>query len=109
MAKKSAPKPKSKAQADPQAEWIAAFGEPTRLALIGALAKGAQTVTNLARETGAEMVNVSHHLKIMRDAELVTTEKDGRYVIYSLVGATVKGTTLELAHSTGAKVALPLE
>ena len=44
-----------------QAGWIAAIGEPTRLALIRALAVGAQTVTNLAREVGTEMVNVSHH------------------------------------------------
>ncbi len=109
MAKKTGPKPKSKSKADPLAEWIAAFGEPTRLALIGVLATGPQTVTNLAREVETEMVNVSHHLKIMRDAELVTVERDGRFMIYALVGATVKGTTLELAHSSGAKVALPLE
>ncbi|VTR90831.1 transcriptional regulator : Transcriptional regulator OS=Megasphaera elsdenii DSM 20460 GN=MELS_0729 PE=4 SV=1: HTH_20 [Gemmata massiliana] len=107
MAKKSSPEPKS--APNPLTDWYAALGEPTRLALISVLATGAQTVTNLARETGAEMVNVSHHLKIMRDAELVTTEKDGRYVIYSLVGAAVKGTILELAHSSGAKVVLPLE
>ncbi|VTR94026.1 family transcriptional regulator : Probable transcription regulator OS=Planctomyces maris DSM 8797 GN=PM8797T_22538 PE=4 SV=1: HTH_20 [Gemmata massiliana] len=107
MAKKS--KPKSKAQPNPQADWYAAFGEPTRLALIGVLATGAQTVTKLAREIETEMVNVSHHLKIMRDADLVITERDGRFVIYQLMGATVKGTTLELAHTSGAKVALPLE
>ncbi|WP_232069710.1 hypothetical protein [Gemmata massiliana] len=55
------------------------------------------------------MVNASHHLKIMRNTELVTVERDGRFMIYALVGATMKGTRLELAHTSGAKVVLPLE
>ncbi|AMV23733.1 HTH-type transcriptional regulator NmtR [Gemmata sp. SH-PL17] len=92
-----------------QAEWLAAFGEPTRLALIRALAAGEKTVTNLAREVGAEMVNVSHHLSLLKDTGLVTVTRDGRYMIYALVDAKVVGTTLELVHSSGSKVFLPLE
>ncbi len=101
--------PKPSKESSAQTEWLAAFGEPTRLALIRALAAGEKTVTQLATEVGTEMVNVSHHLKIMRDAELVTVQKDGRFMIYSLVGATVRGTTLELSHTSGTNVALPLE
>ncbi len=101
--RRTAPTPKS------QAAWLAAIGEPTRFALIRALAADAKTVTNLSRELGEEMVNVSHHLKILKDEDLVRTQKDGRYIIYSLVGAAVAKGMLELAHPSGAKVVLPLE
>ncbi|AMV23799.1 Transcriptional repressor SdpR [Gemmata sp. SH-PL17] len=101
--------PRSNSAPDQQATWFAAFSEPTRLALIRALAAGEKTVTQLAAEVGAEIVNVSHHLKIMKDAELVTAQKDGRFMIYSLVGAAVAKGMLELSHTSGAKVSLPLE
>ncbi|AMV23791.1 hypothetical protein VT84_05220 [Gemmata sp. SH-PL17] len=100
---------RSNAQATPLTAWLAATADPTRMDLIRALAAGEKTVTQLAMETRAETVNVSHHLKIMKDAGAVTFEKDGRFVIYSLVEATVRGTTLELTHTSGAKVVLPLE
>ncbi|VTR98554.1 family transcriptional regulator : Regulatory protein ArsR OS=Planctomyces brasiliensis (strain ATCC 49424 / DSM 5305 / JCM 21570 / NBRC 103401 / IFAM 1448) GN=Plabr_1561 PE=4 SV=1: HTH_20 [Gemmata massiliana] len=101
--------PRSNSAPNQQAEWFAAFSEPTRLGLIRALAAGEKTVTQLASEINTEIVNVSHHLKIMKDAELVTAVKDGRFMIYSLVGAAVVKGMLELSHNSGAKVTLPLE
>ncbi|VTR94126.1 family transcriptional regulator : Probable transcription regulator OS=Planctomyces maris DSM 8797 GN=PM8797T_22538 PE=4 SV=1: HTH_20 [Gemmata massiliana] len=101
--------PKPSKESSAQTEWFVAFGEPTRLALIRTLAAGEKTVTQLATEVGTEMVNVSHHLKIMKDAGVVTFVKDGRFMIYSLAGATVTGTTLELSHPSEVKVSLPLE
>jgi ArsR family transcriptional regulator, nickel/cobalt-responsive transcriptional repressor len=91
-----------------RAAWLAALGEPTRLAIVHALVTEAKTVTQLASALKVEMVNVSHHLKIMRDAGLVESEKDGRLVINSLAGAKATGGALELAHPSGAKVLLPL-
>ncbi|MBP3957150.1 winged helix-turn-helix transcriptional regulator [Gemmata sp. G18] len=91
-----------------QADWISAAGEPTRLALIRALAAGEKTVTMLARECRTEMVNVSHHLSILKVVGVVTAQKDGRFMLYSLVGATATGAALELVHPSGAKVTIPL-
>ncbi|QJX00157.1 ArsR/SmtB family transcription factor [Frigoriglobus tundricola] len=91
-----------------RAEWLAAIGEPTRLAIIQTLVTEAKTVTQIAAALQTEMVNVSHHLKLMRDAGLVENEKDGRFVIYRLLGAKVSGHILELSHESGVKVTLPL-
>ncbi|WP_162672453.1 ArsR/SmtB family transcription factor [Gemmata massiliana] len=107
MAKKSSPK--AKTQTSPQADWFGACADPTRLALIRALAAGEKTVTQLAAEISTEIVNVSHHLKIMKDAELVTFVKEGRFMIYSLVNAAVAKGMLELTHTSRAKLSLPLE
>lgn len=100
--------PESKNDSKAQANWIAAIGEQTRLALLRALATDARSVTQLAKECDMELVNVSHHLGILRDVGLVTFEKDGRFAIYSLAGATATATILELAHESGIKVLIPL-
>ncbi|VTR94510.1 family transcriptional regulator : Probable transcription regulator OS=Planctomyces maris DSM 8797 GN=PM8797T_22538 PE=4 SV=1: HTH_20 [Gemmata massiliana] len=100
--------PKPTSALESQANWIAAAGEPTRLALIRALAAGEKTVTMLARECQTEMVNVSHHLSILKSAGMVTAQKDGRFMLYSLVGAAATGALLEMTHSSGAKVIVPL-
>ena len=91
-----------------EAAWLAAFGEPTRLAILRALATGEKTVTKRAVACGVEVVNASHHLSILKGCGLVAAERDGRFVRYSLVGAAVGGGTLTLAHPSGAKVVIPL-
>jgi ArsR family transcriptional regulator len=100
------PKPTREQQA--QAEWIAAIGEPTRLTILCALTTGTHTVTKLAQVCNVEIVNVSHHLGILRDAGLVTFERDGRFLHYTLVGAKATATMLELMHESGIKVLIPL-
>ncbi len=91
-----------------EAAWLAAFGEPTRLAILRALAAGEKTVTQLAVACGVEMMNASHHLSILKDCGLVAAERDGRFMRYALAGAVVGGGTLTLAHASGAKVVIPL-
>jgi ArsR family transcriptional regulator len=102
------PKPKPADGSRAQAEWIAAIGEPTRLAILRALTTGTHTVTKLAQVCGVEIVNVSHHLGILRDAGLVTFERDGRFMCYALAGAKATAAMLELTHESGMKVLIPL-
>ena len=59
-----------------EADWLAAIGEPTRLTIIRTLAIGVKTVTELAKACKSEVVNVSHHLGVMRAAGLVKCDRD---------------------------------
>lgn len=70
------------------AAWLQAIGEPARLAILRALAGGSKNVTELAKITGMEIVNVSHHLGVMRSANMVSHEKHGRFVVYALAEKT---------------------
>jgi ArsR family transcriptional regulator len=92
-----------------EAEWLAALGEPTRLAILRTLATGEKTVTQLAVACEVEIVNASHHLSILKDCGLVAVERDGRFRRYRLVGATTKGNTLTLTHASGVKVSIPID
>jgi ArsR family transcriptional regulator len=91
-----------------EAEWIDAIGDPTRLVIIRRLSTGAKTVTDLAKACDTELVNVSHHLGIMRAAGLVEANRDGRFMRYGLLGARATATEVELTHASGVKVVIPL-
>lgn len=66
------------------AALLAAVAEPTRLRVLWQLAKGPEHVGRLADLVGIPMVNMSHHLGVMRQAGVLDDSKDGRRVIYKL-------------------------
>lgn len=66
------------------AALLTAVAEPTRLRIVDVLAAGPQHVGALAEALGVPMVNMSHHLGVMRQTGLLDDEKQGRRVIYRL-------------------------
>lgn len=66
------------------AALLAAVAEPTRLRVLWQLARGPEHVGKLAKMVGIPMVNMSHHLGVMRQAGVLDDAKDGRRVIYKL-------------------------
>ena len=67
------------------ADRAKALGDPTRLAIAAALAETDELcVCDLAWVTGRPENLVSHHLRILRSAGLVTSRRDGRMVMYAV-------------------------
>ncbi len=66
------------------ARALRALADPERLRLIHCLRGGPRNVSELATMLEAEVVNVSHHLGVLRHAGLVKDERQGRFVVYSL-------------------------
>ena len=91
------------------AEWFGVFTDPTRIMVILCLAEDRMTVTDLAKATDTEIVNVSHHLGVMRKSKMVECEKDGRFMIYTLQGykKDEKTGNVTLSHPTGVTVLIP--
>jgi DNA-binding transcriptional ArsR family regulator len=54
------------------------------LKIVQCLRSGPLTVTDLATRLDQQLANVSHHLKVLRDSGFVLTQKQGRFVSYSL-------------------------
>jgi ArsR family transcriptional regulator, nickel/cobalt-responsive transcriptional repressor len=71
-------------QAKLVAELLGALAEPNRLRIVECLRTGSKNVTELAKLLTSEIVNISHHLGVLRQAGLVVDVKDGRFVNYSL-------------------------
>lgn len=63
---------------------LKALADPDRLRIVEQLFSGPMNVSDLSKALDEEIVKVSHHLGVLRHADLVQTEKQGRFVIYSL-------------------------
>ncbi len=61
-----------------------AFAAPKRLELIDLLSQGPRTVGSLATDAGLSTANASQHLRVLRQARLVETEKRQQFVVYRL-------------------------
>jgi DNA-binding transcriptional ArsR family regulator len=59
------------------ARRLKAISDPTRLAMLDALRSGPRTVTEIAVAFGLAQPTVSNHVKVLRDAGLVSDVKDG--------------------------------
>jgi rhodanese-related sulfurtransferase len=66
-----------------------ALASPKRLELIELLCQGEKTVELLAAESAVSVKLASAHLKELRQAHLVDTRKDGKYVVYRLASPAV--------------------
>lgn len=60
------------------------LADPMRAAILDQLATADLCVCHLQEELGAKQTLVSHHLKALRDAGLVETERSGRFTYYRL-------------------------
>ena len=65
-----------------------ALGHPQRLELLEQLAQGPRSVDVLPTKVGLPIANASQHLQQFRRAGLVTAERDGKFVNYSLADDT---------------------
>jgi len=72
------------------ARMLKAVADLDRLKIINALRGGSKNVGELAKIVGTEIVNVSHHLGVLRQSKVVKNQKKGRFVYYSLNPDTYK-------------------
>ena len=70
---------------------LQALADENRMRIVGALRGGERCVCVLQDLVGVSQSLLSHHLRVLRDAGVVTDRKEGRWVHYSLVPATLEG------------------
>jgi DNA-binding transcriptional ArsR family regulator len=67
-----------------QAKIFKALGHPSRLSMAEALREGEKRVCELQEHVGADMSTISKHLTVLRNAGIVTSQKRGTNIYYSL-------------------------
>lgn len=86
-------------------EQVARIGKslssPKRLELLELLAQGEKSVETLAAQAGIDMRLASAHLKALREARLVNTRRDGKYIHYRLSGPDVPRLWVALRETAG--------
>jgi ArsR family transcriptional regulator len=61
-----------------------ALNDPTRREILQLLHENDMTAGEIADKFNMSFPSISHHLDLLKQAKLVTSEKEGQYVYYSL-------------------------
>lgn len=65
-------------------EVFKALGDPTRREILRLLGRGEMTAGKLAERFDMTKPSMSHHFSVLKQADLVTTRRDGQQIFYSL-------------------------
>ncbi len=63
---------------------LKALADPERLKIVQALRSGPACVSEVAEQLKEVVANVSHHLRVLRNAGLLVDRRDGKNIIYAL-------------------------
>ena len=78
---------------------LKALADATRLAVMESLLDGPRRVGELSESLDVEQSLLSHHLRVLREMELLESRRDGKAVVYALapgVAAAMSDRTLDL-------------
>ena len=75
---------------------FAALADPTRRAVLERLSTGSATISELAEPFGMSLTGMKKHIRLLEEANLVTTEKVGRTRRCSLVPDAFQGISIWL-------------
>ena len=88
------------AQAELLSRQFAALADPARLRLLSLLANasgGSVCACDVVGPLGKSQPTVSYHLRVLSDAQLVTSERRGRNIWYAVVPAALQALRVALA------------
>ncbi len=66
------------------AEICKVFTNPKRLEIISLLRDGEKTVNELTEQAGVPQANISQHLTVLRQNNVVTTRRNGANIYYKI-------------------------
>ncbi|HEY4100995.1 MAG TPA: metalloregulator ArsR/SmtB family transcription factor [Gemmatimonadales bacterium] len=72
------------ADLDIAAQRFHALSDPTRLQIVGMLMHGERCVCELMSELDAAQSRLSFHLRVLREAGLVTARREAQWMYYTL-------------------------
>jgi DNA-binding transcriptional ArsR family regulator len=70
--------------AEDQARFLRCIGEPTRLQIVRLLAKGERCVGDLTAVLNKEQSLISHHLRALKECNIVKERQEAQKVYYKL-------------------------
>jgi DNA-binding transcriptional ArsR family regulator len=74
-----------------QAKFLRCIGEPTRLQILKLLAAGERCVGELASVLGKEQSLVSHHLRALKECNIMKERQEAQKIYYKLADARLAG------------------
>jgi DNA-binding transcriptional ArsR family regulator len=78
-----------------QARFLRCIGEPTRLQILKLLAESERCVGELTSLLNKEQSLISHHLRALKECNIVTERQEGQKVYYKLTDARLAGLIID--------------
>ena len=72
------------------AELFRVFGDSTRIKILCALFEQERNVTEICELVGMSQSAISHQLRLLKQADLVSSRREGKMMVYSLADDHVK-------------------
>lgn len=70
--------------AEKQAELCKLFGNSSRILILWSLLDGELTVTEIADEVGTSLQNISQHLALLKERNVVSARRNGQTIYYRI-------------------------
>ncbi|MGE5301068.1 MAG: ArsR/SmtB family transcription factor [Acidobacteriota bacterium] len=86
------------------ARVLRVLGDSNRLGIVLAIGKEARSVTEIVNAAGLSQTLVSFHLRIMREADVLRTERNGPFIHYSLSDPALLEVLFELSRMINGKM-----
>ena len=80
---------------DELTDYFSVFADKTRLRIVAALAITQSCVSDLSFVLEINQTTVSHQLRLLRNLGIVTCERDGKVIYYSLKSEVINETLLK--------------
>jgi DNA-binding transcriptional ArsR family regulator len=80
----------SRDRADAATEKLKVYAQPQRLMILSYLLRGESSVSDIDRATGIGQPALSQQLAALRQADVVTTRREGKQICYDLVDESVR-------------------
>ncbi|MBQ3483879.1 MAG: winged helix-turn-helix transcriptional regulator [Clostridia bacterium] len=65
-------------------ETLKALSDPTRREILQMLRSGSKTAGEICEKFDITAAAVSRHLSVLKDADLIRDQRDGKFIIYTL-------------------------
>ncbi|MBE7088012.1 MAG: helix-turn-helix transcriptional regulator [Clostridiales bacterium] len=75
--------------------FFSIFADHTRVRILSALAISEMCVTDLSRVLNINQTTVSHQLRLLKNLQIVKSERNGKIIFYSLVNDLVNDVMLK--------------
>ena len=65
-------------------ETLKALSDPTRREILQMLRNGSKTAGEICEKFDITAAAISRHLSVLKDADLIRDQRDGKFIIYTL-------------------------
>jgi DNA-binding transcriptional ArsR family regulator len=83
------------------ARFFKVLGDANRLGIVLTIGPGNRSVSEIIDSTGLSQTLVSFHLKVLREARIVKTVRQGPFIFYSLAEPSLLGLLADLSCRLG--------